>query len=206
MFPILIQAGPWPVRSYVVLMGLAAIVSLWYLWRLGPRFGTADRQDFWFLANLIGLSGFAGGRLLASLLHRGSPDAPGFWHAWIYSRDGPPTFGVIIGVIAGACLYSRSRAAPGLRTLDRVFLVVPLGHGIARLGCFMNGCCYGRLAPGHVPWAVVLPIRNRKPLWRSGACRFIRRSFMRRRVISSSLARFVIGFGPRSKRGVGATE
>jgi len=32
---------------------------------------------------------------------------------------------------------------------------VPLGIGIGRLGCFLNGCCYGE--PGSAPWCVIFP-------------------------------------------------
>jgi len=33
---------------------------------------------------------------------------------------------------------------------------IPLGVGIGRIGCFMNGCCYGKVADG-LPWAVEFP-------------------------------------------------
>jgi len=44
-------------------------------------------------------------------------------------------------------------------TWNQFFIIflppVPLGIGIGRLGCFLNGCCYG--GPGEVPWCVVFP-------------------------------------------------
>jgi phosphatidylglycerol:prolipoprotein diacylglycerol transferase len=33
--------------------------------------------------------------------------------------------------------------------------ILPLGIGIGRLGCFVNGCCYG--APGQQAWCVTFP-------------------------------------------------
>ena len=30
-----------------------------------------------------------------------------------------------------------------------------LGLGIARIGCFLNGCCFGK--PTHLPWGVIFP-------------------------------------------------
>lgn len=36
-----------------------------------------------------------------------------------------------------------------------VGLVLPLGIAITRIGCFLNGCCYGK--PTQLPWGVVFP-------------------------------------------------
>jgi phosphatidylglycerol:prolipoprotein diacylglycerol transferase len=38
---------------------------------------------------------------------------------------------------------------------DLVGLVLPLGIAITRIGCFLNGCCYGK--PTQLPWGVVFP-------------------------------------------------
>jgi phosphatidylglycerol:prolipoprotein diacylglycerol transferase len=73
----------------------------------------------------------------------------------LFFDEGLPTFGVLLGVLAGVSVYCRLRRADFFRTFDYVFLAVPLCHGIARLGCFMNGCCYGRLAGAGLPWAVI---------------------------------------------------
>ena len=43
-------------------------------------------------------------------------------------------------------------------TFFAIFLPpVPLGIGIGRLGCFLNGCCYGK--PGEASWCVTFPAK-----------------------------------------------
>ena len=32
-----------------------------------------------------------------------------------------------------------------------------LAHGIGRIGCFLNGCCWGRLMKWELPWGVCYP-------------------------------------------------
>jgi phosphatidylglycerol:prolipoprotein diacylglycerol transferase len=39
--------------------------------------------------------------------------------------------------------------------MDAVGLGLPLGIALARIGCFLNGCCYGTAS--NLPWAVGFP-------------------------------------------------
>jgi phosphatidylglycerol:prolipoprotein diacylglycerol transferase len=151
MHPVFIHFGDWQLRSYGVLIGLAALVSFFYFKAFGRRMGLAGPGDFWLLVNLVVFSAFLVGKLpalLASLfLAHDNQD--------LFFDEGLPTFGVLLGVLAGVGVYCQLRRADFFRTFDYVFLAVPLCHGIARLGCFMNGCCYGRPAGSSLPWAVV---------------------------------------------------
>lgn len=40
-------------------------------------------------------------------------------------------------------------------TLDIAAVGIPIGHAVARIGCFLGGCCYGREC--ELPWAVQFP-------------------------------------------------
>jgi phosphatidylglycerol:prolipoprotein diacylglycerol transferase len=151
MHPVFIHFGDWPLRSYVVMIGLAALVSFFYFKAFSRRMGLAGPGDFWLLVNLIVFSAFVAGRLPALFSSLFFPAKDQFFSL----DEGLPTFGVLLGVLAGVGAYCRLRRANFFRTFDYVFLAVPLCHGIARLGCFMNGCCYGRPAGPGLPWAVV---------------------------------------------------
>jgi phosphatidylglycerol:prolipoprotein diacylglycerol transferase len=151
MHPVFIQLGDWQLRSYVVMIGLAALVAGFYFKAFARRMGLAGPGDFWLLVNLIVFSAFVVGKF-PTLLHvlffeRGNQN--------LFFDEGLPTFGVLLGVLAGVGMYCQLRRVDFFRTFDYVFLAVPLCHGIARLGCFMNGCCYGRPAGPGLPWAVV---------------------------------------------------
>jgi len=39
--------------------------------------------------------------------------------------------------------------------MDLLAPFVLLGHAVGRIGCFMRGCCYGKVC--HLPWAVRFP-------------------------------------------------
>jgi phosphatidylglycerol---prolipoprotein diacylglyceryl transferase len=68
----------------------------------------------------------------------------------------------VLGGLAGgyiAVVAARRRLGIRHRTGDAFALALPAGEAIGRLGCFLNGCCYGRESA--VPWAV----------WQHGAFR-----------------------------------
>ncbi len=75
-----------------------------------------------------------------------------------------PTQGgrTVLGGIAGgtiAVVLARRRLGIRHRTGDAFALALPAGEAVGRLGCYFNGCCYGRAAT--LPWAV----------WQHGALR-----------------------------------
>lgn len=60
--------------------------------------------------------------------------------------------GLSLATLAVVLLVWRLRL-PILAVADLVAPALLVGLGIGRIGCFVNGCCYGR--PTDVPWAVV---------------------------------------------------
>jgi len=57
--------------------------------------------------------------------------------------------GLAFGALAGI-IYLRLKHLPVLKIIDLVIPFVALGQAIGRLGCFLNGCCYGRLSESGV--------------------------------------------------------
>ena len=70
-------------------------------------------------------------------------------------RGGLVFYGGLVGaVITGFC-YTRWRGMPFWATGDIMAPGIALGHMFGRLGCFLNGCCYG--SPSSLPWAISYP-------------------------------------------------
>ena len=51
--------------------------------------------------------------------------------------------GLITG-LAAAWVYLKRSKLPVLSAMDIVALYLPIGQAIGRIGCFLNGCCFGR--------------------------------------------------------------
>jgi len=60
-------------------------------------------------------------------------------------RGGLVFFGGLIGGGVVMFFILSKKRFPMRRTLDIVMSVVPLGHAFGRVGCFLNGCCFGRI-------------------------------------------------------------
>jgi len=62
--------------------------------------------------------------------------------------------GLIFGLLF-AVWYIRLVKLDLWETLDIAGVGIPIGHAVARIGCFLGGCCYGREC--ELPWAVKFP-------------------------------------------------
>ena len=58
-------------------------------------------------------------------------------------RGGLVFYGGLAGGAAGLLVMIYKKRLPLRRTLDLVVGLVPLGHAFGRMGCFLNGCCFG---------------------------------------------------------------
>ncbi len=64
-------------------------------------------------------------------------------------------YGALIGVTLGTVLYVRKHNLPLLACCDLASPCLMLALAIGRIGCLLNGCCYGDNCS--LPWAVTFP-------------------------------------------------
>ncbi|MBI3468119.1 MAG: prolipoprotein diacylglyceryl transferase [Planctomycetes bacterium] len=71
------------------------------------------------------------------------------------SQGGLVWYGGVLGAVAAFLGFVFKTKVPGLRFSDLLAPSVVLGLAFGRVGCFLNGCCYGD--PTTLPWAVYFP-------------------------------------------------
>ncbi len=161
MYPEFLRVGPLVLRSYGVLMAAGFAAGAWWLVRRG-------RQKGLHPSRLIDLSiamvaaGLIGGRLMYALTHWSEFSAQPWRILWPLQADG--TFGLQGFVYYGgvglaipvAALLLRHWKLNPLHVLDAGAPALALGTSIGRLGCFLNGCCFGRPTEGLL--GVVFPV------------------------------------------------
>lgn len=143
MYPrILHLYGPLWINSYglFIAIGFAVFIMLC----------TRDKRAQAFLPKvsvpdivLVGmLAGIIGGRVLFVMQH-GYLFADAWWEAFYPWVGGFNLLGAIIGVLGTLAVYLKRKKLPVLSFFDLLAIYAPLFQSIARIGCFLAGCCYG---------------------------------------------------------------
>jgi phosphatidylglycerol:prolipoprotein diacylglycerol transferase len=153
--PIAFQAGPFTVTWYGIMVALAFLAGLWTASRRGLRDGF-HAETILDLGPWLIVGAILGARTLYVISYwneqfAGEPILEIF-KVW---RGGLVYYGGLIGASLACILYARVKKLPLWKLADVVAPSIALGYVFGRIGCLMNGCCYGREC--HLPWAITFP-------------------------------------------------
>lgn len=155
MQPILFRIGNLKFFSYGLFMALGILAAT--IWMVQQVKKEGKSPEFVLDSVLIGvISGIIGARLFFVFLYE-----PSYYLAnplrILYIQEGGLAFygGFIFG-LAAILIYLHRARIPVFTFLDLAAPATALGYAIARFGCFLNGCCYGKATTA--PWGVVFPV------------------------------------------------
>lgn len=151
MRPILFQIGTVPIYSYGTMVAIAFMVGLWMIGRQTQKEGLAPYDKIVDLSLWILVGGIIGARLLFVLLELPTYLARPLT-IFMISEGGLSFYGAVIGGFIGGFVYAKKNTLPVWPLADVIAPWVALGYSIVRIGCLLNGCCYG--LPTHLPWAM----------------------------------------------------
>lgn len=157
--PVAVSAGPLQVHWYG-LMYLLAFLQFWWLGKrrmaARPELGmTAQGLDDLMFYGVLGV--VLGGRLGEVLFYQ--PDYYLQHPAEVLAvwKGGMSFHGGFLGVLVAMLIWSRKHQTSWLSTTDFIAPLVPLGLMFGRIGNFINGELWGRVADPDLPWAMVFP-------------------------------------------------
>jgi phosphatidylglycerol:prolipoprotein diacylglycerol transferase len=143
MHPILFYLGHFPIYSYGVMLGVAFLAGIsWALYH-APKYGVT-KEAVMEVASLCIIGAVVGSRLAYVMLH---------WNYYSQNlgkifavREGGLTFygGVACALLLAVPYIFRKKYSLAA-FFDLFSPPIALGYAIARIGCFLNGCCYGRV-------------------------------------------------------------
>ncbi len=163
VLPHLCEPRGLPIRSYGMMMLLAVVsgtgLAAWRAWRAGLEPDLIYTLAFWtFVPGILGARAFyvieywdekywpiyhvhGLQALLGSVVN--------------VAEGGLVVYGSVFGAAVGLVAFVRKYRLPLLRLSDLVAPSLLLGLALGRVGCLLNGCCFG--GPSDYPWAVAFP-------------------------------------------------
>lgn len=159
--PVAFSVGPVAVHWYGLTYLVAFGLFLWLASRRvkKPWFAEAGwtRQDVEDLLFYGVLGVVLGGRLGFVLFYNLGHYLQHPLEVFAVWKGGMSFHGGMLGVAVAMLLYGRKRQRPALQVLDLIAPCVPTGLASGRIGNFINGELYGRLASPDLPWAMIFP-------------------------------------------------
>ena len=154
MWPILFEV-PWvglKVHGFSLMLVLGAgagvFLTAWRARREGIHPDIVFELAVWLLTG-----GFVGARAL--FLARNPGVVHSFWDLFKVWQGGIVFYGCIIGGLIGSLMYWKRHPFPFLAMCDAVAPSLAIGIALGRVGCLLNGCCFG--ATSELPWATTFP-------------------------------------------------
>ena len=143
MHPILFRFHAITIYTYGFFVALAVLAAYFLAAQRAKTMGL-DPSLAMDLVFYLFISGIIGARLFYVIQHY--EDYQGHLFKIISIPEGGLIWygGFIVAALAGIAAAAWKRW-PFLKLCDLLAPILPLAHAIGRLGCFFNGCCFGRV-------------------------------------------------------------
>ena len=155
MHPIAIQLGSLTIHSYGVMLALGFFAGLWTATRrarfvnISPD-AVADTTLWLMIGSIIG----ARFVYVTTYWKQQFADQP-LREIFMVQHGGLVFYGGLLGAILACAIYFRWKKLPIWKMADVFAPSIALGSVFGRIGCLLNGCCYGRECS--LPWAITFP-------------------------------------------------
>lgn len=143
MHRIIFTIGPFTLYSYGLFVAAAFLVGVFLIVKDAGKQGIS-RNDILDVMVSILLGGLIGGRLLYVALN---------WEHYIanpvqiikFQEGGLAYQGAFVFAAIAGIFMARLKKIDFWRGSDLIMPYVALGQALGRMGCFLNGCCYGNV-------------------------------------------------------------
>lgn len=157
MYPIFIRIGDFAIRWYGVMIALAVIIGIIYAYREFKKLGISEDTFYDYVIWLI-IFGVIGARIFYILFN-----TPLYYLTHplriLYLWEGGLSYlGIVVFGYIFSYYYWKKRGNIFHKVTDIAAIPLALGWGIGRIGCTLNGCCYGK--PTGLPFPLSITFTN----------------------------------------------
>jgi len=144
----------WPLHSYGLML-VVAFYSAYFLSRWTARKENIDPNRMLDILLIGAVLGIVGARAMYVIQYkdqiRGFIDLIAIWNG------GLVFYGGLVTATIGLAIYIRRHKLPFWKLADAAAPAIMLGLAFGRIGCFLNGCCWGAVCDEKFPLAVRFP-------------------------------------------------
>jgi phosphatidylglycerol---prolipoprotein diacylglyceryl transferase len=151
MHPELIKIGSITIRWYGFFVALGFLAAFFVFKPRAERL-KLDEKETSNLMMLLLISGIIGARLYYVIWRWRLEFSYRPSEVFMIHHGGLVFFGGFFLATLGLIVWSFLKHQPLAALVDALAPALAIGHALGRLGCFMNGCCYGKEC--HYPWAI----------------------------------------------------
>lgn len=146
MNPVLFRIAGFPVSSYYLMVMLAIVTGFFMVAKESDRLGL-ERDVTVNAAIVAAIAGVIGARIQHVIFDGFFPvylQKPlAMFYIW---KGGLAVYGGVIFALFLTLVYLHLKKKPLLKYLDMFSYPVALGMAFGRVGCYLNGCCFGKIS------------------------------------------------------------
>lgn len=142
MYPEILTIGPFTIYSYGLLMAVAFFIGINLCVKTAQQKGISPQKmtDFCLLLLISGIAGARLGYILSNLnFFIQNPK-----EIVMLNHGGLFFFGGLLTALFVGITYLKLKKEKITVYADIVCLYMPMGQALGRVGCFLNGCCWGK--------------------------------------------------------------
>ena len=157
--PIAFQLGLFTMSSYGLMLMVGLLAGWWSACRRA-RHDTISETRVIELGPWLMMGAILGARLLYVISYwQEDFERHSFIETLLLWKGGLVFYGGLIGAFLSTAVFARVRKVSFWGICDILAPSTALGYVFGRLGCLLNGCCYGR--PCSLPWGITFPNASR---------------------------------------------
>lgn len=154
-----------PIRGYGVMVLIGSIAGILLSVHRAQQAGIVPDEIMglavaMFIGGVVGARSFYVIEYWNERIRQIDPAGHTDWRATLkaalsFTEGGLVIYGALVGAMLAFTFYVHRRKLPALAMADLMAPGMVIGLAFGRIGCFMNGCCYG--GETTIPWAVTFP-------------------------------------------------
>jgi phosphatidylglycerol:prolipoprotein diacylglycerol transferase len=155
MHPILLKLGPITIYSYGAMVALGFILAVFLIYRRANSFGI-EKEQVIDLALILLVSGIMGARIFYVVFNYRYYLAHPL-DILNLSKGGLVWYGGFSGALIVLLIYIIRKRLNFWLVTDMIAPYLALAQSFGRIGCFLNGCCFGITTGASNPVAISFP-------------------------------------------------